>query len=64
MVIVFSGPAKKQLQEIIDQLKGIHDELTGIRIGTERIATALEDRGPAPEITSIEWHTDVPVEET
>ena len=57
MIVVLAPPVRRQLQEIIEELKGI-------RLATERIATALETTEPAREITSIAWHTDVPEEES
>lgn len=56
MIVFFSPQAANELRKITA-------ELVGIRIATERIANALETQ-PAPEPTSIEWHTEVPREET
>lgn len=56
MIIFFSNQAAKEL-------RAITDELRGIRLATERIATALETQPEEREPTSIEWHTDVPEQE-
>lgn len=57
MIIFFSNQAAKEI-------RAIRDELTGIRLATERIATALEKQPEDREPTSITWHTDVPEQET
>lgn len=57
MIVFFSPQAAKEL-------RAIKDELKGIRLATERIATALETQPAEREPTSITWHTDVPEEES
>ena len=56
MIIFFSNQAAREI-------RAIKDELVGIRLATERIATALETQPEEREPTSIAWHTEVPEQE-
>lgn len=63
MVLFLSGADSRALRRIPDEIALLRQEVAGLRVAVERIATELETQPPAQEPTSLRWTTGTPAQE-